>query len=168
MQRSGLLSVLAMRRWLAAIWILLWVQFALGMVVNLWTVIPTDVAQPRAVGLGTALLRAAAWAGHHSPWPLRLHAICGVLLGIVTLLALRAAWRTRIATLIVLSWLGFLCVCAASFCGLLFILSASNVDSLIMSLVFALGLVSISLAWGAAGRVPRPRLADETLGLEVR
>lgn len=135
---------------------LLMIQFLLGMAANLWVTVPKDAV--RSTGsFAMRMILAWAWAGHHAPIPLRLHAIVGVLLGVVSCILVGYAIASRSAKIILLSALGCLSVLAASAAGLVFILIGGDDASMTMSVSFAIALVSSGVLWQFAAGLSKDR-----------
>lgn len=124
---------------------LLLVQYALGMVVNLYVDIPTNHPGARPSNYLSGSLHSVGWALAHGPGALAAHTALGLLLVIAMLGAVALARRTaRRPT--ALAAVGVLFTIGAGFNGASFLDYAHNVSSLIMALLFALAVVSYTAA----------------------
>lgn len=132
------------------------------MVTNLWVVIPA-AAVPPARSFATRLLLAAAWAGHHSPTALRLHAIIGVILGVCACFLAGHALFSHRAGYVALSLTALVAVLGAALAGLDFILTGGNAASMTMSCAFVAALVSTGLQWHLVSRAITQSTVDSTL-----
>ncbi|MCY0876882.1 MAG: hypothetical protein OWT28_11520 [Firmicutes bacterium] len=138
--------ITALRRYLTGLLLLLIVQFLSGMVTNLWVSIPSDVGGA-STSYGLRLVQAAAWAGHHAPLALRLHAIVGVILGILACIPIVYAIMSRSWRQCVLGLIGLLSVLGAAWAGLDFVLTGGNGSSMVMSTTFIIAFVTFALQW---------------------
>ena len=133
------------------------VQFALGMVVNLYVTVP---ARDQGGGTLTAIGRALSGG----PVALALHAGLGLLivLGTISLVVRSVASRRR--PLIWLSSLTLLAVLGAAFNGAAFVNSGNDGASLGMALLTAVALACLAVILFATGSAGAPPAAGSAAG----
>ncbi len=143
---------------------LLLVQYAVGMVVNLYVTIPARHPGAGASSYVSGSLHSLGWAIAHAPIALAAHTLLGLLLAIATLAVLALSRQAERRTT-VLAALGALFTIAAGFNGASFLDYNHKISSLIMSLLFALAVVSYIAAafWSAA---PDSRIAPPSSEIE--
>jgi hypothetical protein len=128
-------SVSRLRWWLFAMVVLLIIQIAVGMVVNLFVTIPVHHAGANPGNYFTGSARSVAWALSSSPSALAVHASVGLALIVgcvaVAIRAVRGAGRV-VGTLAVLA---AALVIGAGFNGASFLDFNHDVSSLIMALL---------------------------------
>lgn len=145
----------ALRRAFTIDLVLLAIQFFLGMAVNAWIVVPDHHPGAHAAHYFTGLLQGLAWAGEHSVWLLRLHAIIGVLLFLWGAHLIVTAMRARrFVALAVVSWIG---VIGAGFNGGSFLNYGDAVGTFLMATGFALATFCAAWALGSSVREPLMR-----------
>ena len=145
---GGQLGVL--RRMCLGMAIALLVQYALGMVVNLYVTLP---ARDQGGGILTAVGRALA----NGPAAVAIHAGLGLLLivGSINLVVRSAQARHR--PLIWLSAVSLLAILGAALNGAAFVNSGSNGSSLGMAMLTAVALLCLVLSLYVAGSSATPR-----------
>lgn len=119
---------------------LLLVQYLLGMVVNVYVVLP---ARHPGAGAGNYVSGAAAglgWLITHGPAWAAAHAVFGMALAAAALAAIAAAWRTGSAAGRTASILGALAIIGAGFNGASFVDYGHAFSSMIMAGLWALAL----------------------------
>lgn len=124
---------------------LLLVQYAVGMVVNLYVDIPASHPGARPSNYLVGSIHSVGWALAHGPGALAAHTALGLLLVVATFHAVALARRTaRRAT--ALAAMGALFTIGAGFNGASFLDYSESVSSLIMALLFALAVVAYTAA----------------------
>jgi heme/copper-type cytochrome/quinol oxidase subunit 3 len=115
-------------------------QFFVGMVVNLYVVVPRSHPGAKASNYFSGVVNGVAWAIAHAPWSLAVHAALGLLLvlGSFGVIALAARYHSR--GQLVLAILAAAFVLGAGFNGASFLDYGHAVSSLVMSGCFALAL----------------------------
>ena len=120
--------------------VLLIVQFFVGMITNLYVVIPGSHPGAGAKDFFGGAPDALSWAvGSGAPW-LAFHVALGMALGFFSILFIVTAARARDRMWIWVSVIAALVVIGAGFNGTSFLMYNHNFSSLIMSGLFALGL----------------------------
>ncbi|MHB8295210.1 MAG: hypothetical protein ACYDH5_11435 [Acidimicrobiales bacterium] len=137
--------------------ILVVVQVAIGMVVNLYVSVPRQHPGARPANYFAGSLHSVAWAVGSGPAALAVHASAGLAVVAMALaLAVRAV-AARAGWVAVMSVLAATLVIGAGFNGASFLDFAHNVSSLIMALL-ALGALTCYLV---SGYVLGARRADQ-------
>ncbi len=122
--------------------LLLGLQFLLGMLANLYVVVPSSHPGSQAANYFVGVFQGDLWAIAQSSLWLRLHVLLGLLvfLGAIALVVRAVADRDR--AWIILSTLGLLGIIGAGFNGASFMNYGHNLSSLIMSVTFLLALIA--------------------------
>ncbi len=138
-----------MTRGLERLLILLGIQFLIGMMTNLWVVIPETHPGSNAPDYFLGLLQGIPWALVHGPLMLQLHIAVGLGLWVfstlVAILAVRGRHGCTLRTVAVLGWIG---VTGAGFNGGSFLNYGHDISSFLMSLGFI--LAATCYVWGLA------------------
>ncbi|MGH2874460.1 MAG: hypothetical protein ACRDL5_18625 [Solirubrobacteraceae bacterium] len=142
---------------LAAIAVLLLAQFVLGMVVNLYVVVPRSHPGARAGNYLSGVVSGVSWAIRRGPWSLAVHAALGLALVIVALVYLLHTLRTRTRGALAPALLGAVLTIGAGFNGASFLDFGHAVSSLVMAVCSVLAFTAY-LA-GALRTPPREVLA---------
>jgi hypothetical protein len=139
--------------------LLLLIQYLLGMVVNVYIVLPArhpgasaaNYFSGSAAGLGWLISSGPAWAAAHAAF--------GLALVVAAFAAIALTWRTGSGAGRTTAVLGALAIIGAGFNGLSFITYGKDFSSMIMA-----GLWALALACYLAGAVlaGRPRAAAAT------
>lgn len=138
-------GVLALRRMTLLVAVLVVVQTAIGMVVNLYVTVPAHHSGAQPANYFTGSLQSVAWALGHGAVALAVHATLGLAL------VATAIWVAVRAVKIRPGWVGFIAVLGAllaigaGFNGASFLDFNNNISSLLMALL-ALGSLSCYLA----------------------
>jgi hypothetical protein len=139
-------GVLALRRMTLLVAVLVVVQTAIGMVVNLYVTVPVHHSGAQPSNYFTGSLQSVAWALGHGAVSLAIHATLGLALVAV------AIWVAVRAVKLRPGWVGFtavlgalLAIGAGFFNGASFLDFNNNISSLLMALL-ALGSLSCYLA----------------------
>ena len=122
--------------------VLLLGQFAIGMAVNLYAVIPSRHAGAHPANYLSGSIHSVGWAISSGPAVLAAHAALGFFLVLVALHVLALAIRTGRRTTTIAAVLGVGFIIGAGFNGASFLDFNDNASSLIMSLLFALAMLS--------------------------
>jgi hypothetical protein len=139
-------DLLQWQRPLVAIMLLLLaLQFLLGMVVNLFVVIPTSHPGTNAPEYFSGVAVGVAWALGHGDWWLRLHVLIGLLIVLDALTLIWLAVVSHRRAWIVASLVGGFGIFAAGFNGASFMNYGHNFSSLLMSIGFLLAVISYAL-----------------------
>lgn len=131
-------GALALRRMTLLVAVLVVVQTAIGIVVNLYVTVPAHHSGAQPANYFTGSLQSVAWALGHGTVALAIHAILGVALGAI------AVWVAVRAVKLRPGWVGFTAVLGAllaigaGFNGASFLDFNDNISSLLMALL-ALG-----------------------------
>jgi len=120
--------------------LLLLLQAALGMVVNLFVTIPAHHPGARASDYVGGSIESVGWAIGHGAGALVAHVLLGLLIGLFSLHVVAVCARSGQRATVAWSALAALLVVAAGFNGASFLDYGHNVNSLIMALL-ALGAV---------------------------
>lgn len=122
--------------------LLLGLQFLLGMLANLYVVVPSSHPGSQATNYFVGVVQGDLWAIAQSSFWLRLHVLLGlvVVLGAIALVVRAVGDRDR--AWIILSMLGLLGIIGAGFNGASFMNYGHNLSSLIMSATFLLALIA--------------------------
>lgn len=116
--------------------VLVVVQIAVGMVVNLYVTVPAHHPGARPANYFSGSFRSVVWALGHGAVALVIHASLGLALVVVTLVLAVRAVRQAPRAVAVTSVLGFLFVVGAAFNGASFLdFAGQNISSLIMALL---------------------------------
>ncbi len=126
---------------------LLLVQFIIGMLVNLFVVLPSQHPGTNAPEYFGGVAQGVWWALGHGGWELSAHAGLGVLLGALSLVMLVVAIIARRRAWIIVTMLGWLGVFGAGFNGASFMNYGHDFSSLIMSIGFTLALVAYAVGF---------------------
>ena len=139
----------SMLRTIAAITLLLLaIQFLIGMLVNLYVVVPSDHPGAGAPEYFTGVAQAVAWALVNAPLALLLHASVGLLLFLASLLLIGLAIASRSRAWIVTSLLGLLGIMGAGFNGASFMnYGGLALSSLLMAIGFLLAAISYAIGF---------------------
>ncbi len=136
--------IVVLRRTTLAMIVLLLVQFAVGMAVNLYVKVP---AGAKSGGFGTGIGRALS---HGAP-ALVLHVIIGLLLILAAVGVLVRAIQVRRASVVTAGAVGLVALVGAAINGDRFVVHQANGSSLAMALLFALALLVYVLALYSSG-----------------
>jgi hypothetical protein len=139
--------------------LLLLVQYLLGMVVNVYVVLPSrhpganaaNYFAGSAAGLGWLISRGPAWAAAHAAF--------GMALVVAALAAIALTWRTGGRAGRAVAILGALAIIGAGFNGASFLTYSKAFSSMIMAGLWALALACYLVGAVLAGR---PRAAAAT------
>jgi hypothetical protein len=125
-----------------AVLVLLLGQFAIGMAVNLYARIPSRHPGAHPANYLSGSVHSVGWAISSGPAVLAAHAALGLFLVLVALhvLALAIGTRRRATTVAAVLGAGF--IIGAGFNGASFLDFNHDTSSLIMSLLFALAMLS--------------------------
>ncbi len=127
--------------------LLLGAQLLLGMVTNLWVVIPGTHPGAHAANYFVGLLQGIPWALVHGTLILQLHIAVGLVLWVFSTLLVIAALRGphggTVRTLTIMGWIG---VTGAGFNGGSFLNYGHNISSFLMSVGFV--LAATCYVWG--------------------
>ena len=116
--------------------LLLAAQFLVGMLVNLFVVVPSSHPGANAPEYFSGVVTGVLWVlGHGTLW-LLLHAIIGLLLFLASLILIGLAIASRRRAWIISSIVGLLGIVAAGFNGASFLNYGLNFSSLLMSIGF--------------------------------
>ncbi len=125
-----------MRRMAFAAAVLVIIQIAVGMVVNLYITVPKHHPGSHPANYVTGSFHSIAWALGHGAPALALHASLGLALMVVTAVIAVRAVRSGPRWVSVACVLGFLFVVGAAFNGASFLdFAGQNISSLIMALL---------------------------------
>lgn len=132
------LREMRLRRATLALIILLLAQFALGIAANLYATVPAHHPGAHTVNFFTGSLNSIRWALGHTAPVLAAHTALGLLIVLAAIgLLVQAVYLSHRRTLVAAA-LGMLLVIGAGFNGASFLDFGNDVNSLIMSLLFAL------------------------------
>jgi hypothetical protein len=123
------------RRLILGAVVLVLIQAAIGMVVNLYVTIPADHPGARPANYVTGSASSVGWAVTHGAAALAIHATLGLVLAILVIGA--TVWSFAVPSWPVRAWsvLGALLVIGAGFNGASFLDFNHDVSSLIMALL---------------------------------
>jgi hypothetical protein len=125
--------------------LLLAVQFLVGMLVNLFVIVPDQHPGTNAPEYFSGVAQGVLWALGNSEWELRLHAVVGLLLALASMALIIFAIVLRRRSWIITSILGFIGIFAAGFNGASFMNYGHDFSSLLMSIGFLLAVISYAL-----------------------
>ncbi|MGA9774451.1 MAG: hypothetical protein WBU92_00845 [Candidatus Dormiibacterota bacterium] len=146
-----------LRRLTLAVGLLVLAQIALGMVVNLYVVVPSRHPGSDPAEYFSGSFRSVAWAVAHGPAPLVAHVILGLALGAFALILAVRSVQARAGWPAFTSVLAALLVIGAGFNGASFLdFSGPTLSSLLMALV-ALGALASYLVGGYLLGAPERR-----------
>ncbi len=134
--------------------VLLLVQYLLGMVTNLYVVLPARHPGARAASYFSGVTAGVSWLISSGPAWAAAHAAFGLALAVAAVAAVALTWRSGGRAGRVLAVLGALTIIGAGFNGASFLNYNDAVSSLIMAALWALALACY-LA-GAVLAVRRP------------
>ena len=121
--------------------LLLATQFLVGMLVNLFVVVPSNHPGTKAPEYFSGVVTGVLWVlGHGTLW-LLLHAIIGLSLFLASLILLGLAIASRRRAWIISSIVGLLGIMAAGFNGASFLNYGENFSSLLMSMGFLVAVI---------------------------
>ncbi len=147
-------GTLALRRMTLLAAVLVVVQTAIGMVVNLYVTVPPHHSGAQPANYFTGSLQSVAWAVDHGAVALAIHAILGLALVAITIWVAVRAVKLRPGWVGFTAVLGALLAIGAGFNGASFLDFNKNISSLLMALL-ALGFLScyvVGLYLQPAGR----------------
>ncbi|RIV29235.1 hypothetical protein D2Q93_01300 [Alicyclobacillaceae bacterium I2511] len=140
----------AIWRTLAAQLILLVLQFLLGMVVNLWVVIPAIHPGAHPANYFAGLAQGIVWALVYGNAFLQLHIAVGIVLWLLSLLLIAWAILIRARVLILAAILAWMGLTSAAFNGGSFLNEGGMAfNSLLMAVGMVLAACSYGWAWGS-------------------
>jgi hypothetical protein len=139
---TSALQVRALRRMMLAAALLLTLQTAVGMLVNLYVTVPTHHPGAHPGNYLGGSLRSVAWAVGHGPVALAVHATLGLALVAVTLWVAVRAVRFGPRRVALAAVLGALFSIGAGFNGASFLDFNNTISSLIMALLALCALSS--------------------------
>jgi hypothetical protein len=119
--------------------VMLIIQFAIGMIVNLYATIPVG---DKGSSFGTAIGRALA----DGPASLTVHAILGLLLVVATVALVVRAIACRFVPVIVTSSIGLLAVLGAASSGAQFVGTQQNGASISMAMLTAVAMLCYAVS----------------------
>jgi hypothetical protein len=125
--------------------LLLLIQFLVGMLVNLFIVLPAQHPGAQASGYFSGVVQGDWWALGHGGWELQIHVLVGVLLLLASLALLGAAISLRRRLWIIVTALGWLGVFIAGFNGASFLNYGHDFSSLLMTIGFLLAVIPYAL-----------------------
>ena len=136
--------------------VLVLAQGGFGIAVNLYVTVPTNHPGARPSNYLTGSFHSLAWAMAHGPATLAVHALLGLFLVVVVVLAAVYALRSGRRAVGGWSLVGGLCVIGAGFNGASFLDFGHTISSLIMALLAlaAVGCYATALVL-LAGATPR-------------
>lgn len=138
-------------RWLRSLCgtalLLLAIQFLVGMLVNLFVVVPAAHPGTNAPNYFVGVAQGVAWALGNTVAALRLHVIVGLLLFLDALALIALAIASRRRAWIVSSLLGLLGIMAAGFNGASFMNYGHDFSSLFMSIGFLTAVIAYALGF---------------------
>jgi hypothetical protein len=137
---AGDSDFLTLRRMVLGVAVLVIVQSAIGMVVNLYVNIPPHHSGAHPANFFTGSFQSLVWAVGHGTLALVVHAVLGLALVIMVISVAVRAVSLRRRSVTTWSILAALLVMGAGFNGTSFLDFNLNVNSLLMAL-FALGSV---------------------------
>ena len=121
--------------------LLLAAQFLVGMLVNLFVVVPSSHPGTNAPEYFSGVVTGVLWVlGHGTLW-LLLHAIIGLALFLSALILIGLAIASRRRAWIISSIVGLLGIVAAGFNGASFLNYGQNFSSLLMSIGFLVAVI---------------------------
>jgi hypothetical protein len=129
------------RRWILAAIVLVLVQSAIGMTVNLFVTVPAGHPGARASNYLSGSFHSVVWAISHGAAALAVHASLGVALVVVVTGVGIGALRLRMRRIRIWTVLAGLLVIGAGFNGASFLDYSKDISSLIMALL-AFGAVA--------------------------
>ncbi|MGH2497903.1 MAG: hypothetical protein ACRDIV_24645 [Ktedonobacteraceae bacterium] len=134
-------SYRALRIFTLIILLLLAAQFLVGMLVNLFVVVPTNHPGAHPSEYFSGVVTGVLWVlGNGTLW-LRLHAIIGFALLLSSLILIGLAIASRRRAWIISSIVGLLGIVAAGFNGASFLNYGENFSSLLMSIGFLVAVI---------------------------
>jgi len=116
--------------------LLLAAQLLVGMLVNLYVVVPSSHPGANAPEYFSGVVQGVAWSLVHAPLFLLLHAVVGLVLFFGALVILGLAIASRRRAWIISSIFGLLGIVLAGFNGASFLNYGLNFSSLLMSIGF--------------------------------
>jgi hypothetical protein len=128
-------ELLTMRRMVLGAAVLVVVQSAIGMVVNLFVSIPPHHSGANPANFLTGSFHSLVWAIGHGTFALVVHAVLGLALVIIAISVTVRAISLRRRSLTTWSILAVLFIIGAGFNGMSFLDFNLNVNSLIMALL---------------------------------
>jgi hypothetical protein len=145
---SGAMARVA-ARWLrplaASALLLLAIQFLIGMLVNLFVIVPDQHPGTNAPEYFSGVARGVWWALGNGGWELQLHVVIGLLLALASIALIVLAIALRRRSWVIASILGWVGVFAAGFNGASFMNYGHEFSSLLMAIGFLLALISYAL-----------------------
>jgi hypothetical protein len=134
-------SYRALRTLTLIILLLLGTQFLVGMLVNLFVVVPSSHPGTNAPEYFSGVVTGVLWVlGHGTLW-LLLHAIVGLALFLASLILLGLAIASRRRAWIISSIFGLLGIVAAGFNGASFLNYGHDLSSFLMAVGFLLAVI---------------------------
>ncbi|MGH7912527.1 MAG: hypothetical protein ACREQM_03590 [Candidatus Dormibacteraceae bacterium] len=139
-----------MRRLFAVTLLLLVLQFVFGTVTNLYVSIPAHHPGAGGSGYFSQSQQSISWAlAHSQPW-LQLHTGLGLVLVLLALIILAVSIVTLQGRLVLAAIVGLIGIVGASGAGLAFLDYGRDLDSLLMSIGFAVAVAAYVLGLLAA------------------
>lgn len=138
--------------------LLLLIQYLLGMVVNIFVVLPTRHPGANAANYFSGSASGFGWLISSGPAWAAAHAAFGVALVVAALAAIALTWRTGRRAGRTVAVLGALAIIGAGFNGVSFLTYGKAFSSMIMAGLWALALACYLTGAVLAGR-PRPAAA---------
>lgn len=140
-----------MRRLLAITLLLLILQFVFGVVTRLYVTIPANHPGSNGGGYFGQSQHSASWAlANSQPW-LQAHTGLGLLLVLLALVILAVSIVTLQGRLVLVALLGLIGVGGGGVAGLAFLDFGQRLDTLLMSVGFAVAAAAYTLGLLAAG-----------------
>jgi hypothetical protein len=132
--------------------LLLQVQFFIGMLVNLYIQVPAVHPGANSADYFSGVVQGVGWALTSSPPALLIHVSLGLLLCLASLALLGFAIASRRLAWIISSTLGLIGVIGAGFNGASFLNYGHDFSSLLMSTGFLLATISYMLGFAFAAK----------------
>lgn len=146
--RPGEAAVSGLLRASMAAWIMLLIELAIGVVVNLYVSVP---AADQGHGIWAAIGRALT----HGPAVLALHAGVGLLLVVTAVNVLVRAFMARQKTVVVTSSAALIAIAGAALSGAAFVNAGQTAASLSMTILTVIGLLCYMISLYVLGQARR-------------
>jgi hypothetical protein len=121
--------------------VLMAAQFLVGILVNLYVLVPAVHPGANAPEYFSGVVQGVAWALLHAPLWLQIHSILGLLLFIASLVLIGFAIAARLRAWIIISVIGLFGIMLGGFNGASFMNHGHDFSSLLMSIGFLLSAI---------------------------
>ncbi len=127
-------------------------EFLLGMVVNVWVVVPRTHPGAQASNYFYGIWRGILWATTDANGFLKVHILLGILLWFMAIGLIPVAIRLQDRPVLVLTVIGWIAMTGAGFNGASFLNYGLSLSSFLMAIGFIIAAVCYGWSWGTCLR----------------